>query len=284
MAPDPLADLRRLSAEMERLASPERTGRLGSSPRRRKAAPRGYFEATRTATYGFLAALPLFALYEVGVLLVQSGRAGQIRIGADVWLKQLLAMLGLTGWGWLLGLVLLVGAVVYWAERHRRPPLVPRYFGLIVAEGVLYAVLLAGLVGGTVGLLFGAHAWPAALPVLALSQLQSLPPGLQIVLSIGAGLYEELVFRVLLVGGSFLMLQRFFRGPWTAYAVAALAGAFVFSAVHHTGPFGDPFLLSTFTFRFLFGLALNAVFLLRGFALAAWTHALYDVLVVTGGL
>ncbi|MEM6619616.1 MAG: hypothetical protein AAF631_09965, partial [Pseudomonadota bacterium] len=35
---------------------------------------------------------------------------------------------------------------------------------------------------------------------------------------------------------------------------------------------GDPFTRHVFTFRFLFGLALNAVFLWRGFALAAWTH------------
>lgn len=285
MASDPLADIQRLTAEMERLAAPEASSRAGATrPERPSAPPRGYFEVTRTATYGFLAALPLFVLYEVGVLLVQAGQAGQVRIGADVWLKALLASLGLGGWGWLLGLVLLVGAGVYWAERHRRPPLVPRYFGLLVAESVLYAVLLAGLVGGTVGLLFGAHARPADLPTLAVAQLQTLPLGLQLVLSIGAGLYEELVFRVLLVGGLFLLLRRLFRAPWMAYAVAALAGALVFSAVHHTGPFGDPFLLSTFTFRFLFGLALNAVFLLRGFALAAWTHALYDVLVVTGGL
>ena len=69
-----------------------------------------------------------------------------------------------------------------------------------------------------------------------------------------------------------------------AYIIAAVVGAVVFSAVHHIGAFGDPFTLPVFTFRFLFGLALNAVFLLRGFALAAWTHALYDVLVVTGGL
>ncbi len=48
------------------------------------------------------------------------------------------------------------------------------------------------------------------------------------------------------------------------------------------GPFGEPFTLSAFTFRFLFGLALNGVFLVRGFAVAAWAHAIYDVLVVTG--
>jgi hypothetical protein len=69
-----------------------------------------------------------------------------------------------------------------------------------------------------------------------------------------------------------------------AYIIVALVGALLFSAVHYIGALGDAFTLSSFTFRFLFGLALNAVFLIRGFGVAAWTHALYDVMIVTGFL
>lgn len=243
--------------------------------------PTGYLDVSRTATYGFVAALPLFALYEVGVLLANAGGPGQIRVGADVWLKTLLAALGGTGWAALGLVVLAIGMAVWWREGNRRPALVPRYFGLIVVESLVYAVVLALLVGGAVGALFGV--W--AVPDLALAQLSEFGLGLQLALSIGAGLYEELVFRVLLVGGLFWAAQRLTPlDTRRAYLAAALVGAVVFSAVHHIGPFGDPFTLPVFTFRFLFGLALNAVFLVRGFALAAWTHALYDVLVVTGGL
>ena len=267
-------DLERLSREVERLAHP------GSPEPPGRAIPVGYRAVTRSATYAFWAALPLFVLYEVGIVLANGG-TGQIRVGADVWIKNVLASVGLGG-GLMLGVVVAaIGGVVWWRERDRRPPLVPRYFGLIVAESLLYAVVLAYLVSGAVGALFGG--W--LLSDLALAQLARLSLGLQLALSIGAGLYEELVFRVLLVGGMFLALRRLGRMPQTtAYVIAALVGAVVFSAVHHMGPYGDPFTLSVFTFRFLFGLALNAVFLLRGFAVAAWTHALYDVLVVTGSL
>ncbi len=270
-----LSEIERLTRDVERLAAgPGRAaGPVPPAPPR----PTGYLAATRTATYGFLAALPLFVLYEVGILLANGGQMQAVRVGADVWLKSLLAWFGGTGWAALGAAVVLVGAVVLWAERKRKPPLVGRYFGGIVAEGLVYAVVLAFVVGGTVGLLFGAWAWPAA--QVGGGGLR-LP--LQLALSIGAGLYEELVFRVLLVGGLFLVVRRFVPGRAGAYAVAALVGAFVFSAVHHLGPFGDPFTLHVFTFRFLFGLALNAVFLVRGFAVAAWAHALYDVLVVTG--
>ena len=63
--------------------------------------------------------------------------------------------------------------------------------------------------------------------------------------------------------------------------LSTIVGAVVFSAVHYVGALGDVFTWPSFTFRFLFGLALNALFLVRGFGVAAWTHALYDVMVVT---
>jgi len=229
---------------------------------------RAYHDATRTATAGFLAALPLLVMYEAAILAVGGG----VRVGADVWTKTLLAVLGGTGWAALGVAVVLVGAAVAWAERHRRPPLRARYFGWLLGESLLYAVLLAFLVSGVVGVLF-----MAALP---LAQFAALPLPTQLALSLGAGLYEELVFRVVLVGGLAWALRRVLDDRTRAYLLAAVAGALVFSWVHYVGPFGDPFTLASFAYRFLFGLALNAVFLVRGFAVAAWTHALYDVLVV----
>ena len=101
------------------------------------------------------------------------------------------------------------------------------------------------------------------------------------VLSIGAGLYEELVFRVVLVGGMFWVMKSLFKKPAMAYIIAAIVGALIFSAVHYVGAFGDSFTLASFSFRFLFGLVLNGIFLVRGFGIAAWTHAIYDILVVT---
>ena len=278
MARPPIPDeIQESLRAMEQLADPSPGASApGGVPRTGLAA---YAHSTRTATYGFLAALPLLVLYEVGVILANTGR-GQIRVGADAWIKSALASLGVQG-GLLLGaVVVVIGGVVFWMERDRRPPLRARYFGWIVVESLIYAVVLAFIVSGVVGTIFGAASlWPAAL-----TQMSTLSLPLQLALSIGAGLYEELFFRVLLVGGLFLGLRQVVKDRKTAYAVAAVVGALIFSWVHYVGAYGDPFTLASFTYRFLFGLALNGVFLLRGFAVAAWAHALYDVLVVTGGL
>ena len=169
-----------------------------------------YLAATRTATYGFLAALPLLVLYEVAILAV----GGRVRVGADVWSKNVVAAIGGTGWAALGAVVLLIGVGVLWWERGRRPPLVPRYFGMILVESLIYAVVLAGVVATVVGALFAL--WPGAIP---LAQMRTLGLPTQLALSLGAGLYEELVFRVLLVGGLYLGLRRLLPDRMKAYAV-----------------------------------------------------------------
>lgn len=276
--------------------------------------PAGYFALTRTATYSVLVALPLFALYEVLVRLT-AGPMG-VRVGADVWVKRALETVGVNGTLPLLVVAALLAVVLIGRERRRRGPvpLVPKYFAGMIAESAVYAVASGFLVAKVVGALLGqmgAH---------------GIGLGAQLALSLGAGLYEELVFRVLLVGGLALVLRRVWGVPVRhdpvatpsggdgpagsvaaslaamealagapassvesaepaapgrrrAYVVAALVGALIFSAVHYVGAFGDPFALGSFTFRFLLGLVFNGLYLTRGFGVAAWTHALYDVFV-----
>jgi hypothetical protein len=44
---------------------------------------------------------------------------------------------------------------------------------------------------------------------------------------------------------------------------------------------GDAFTMGSFLYRFLFGLILNGIYVWRGFGVAAWTHAIYDIMVIT---
>jgi len=257
------------------------TADAGESPSR---ATFGYWRATRTATYGFLAALPLFALYESLILFVNTNPQAQIRVGADLWVKQLMALFGGTGL-FALGIpVLLIGIWVFVRERKNRPPIRMEWFGWLIGESTVYAVAVALLVSTVVGLIFAMSVGhvPPVQPIPLIAQAsETLSTPMMLVLSIGAGLYEELIFRVVLVGGMFWMLNKVMAKSWMAYVVAAILGALLFSAVHYVDALGDPFTMASFTFRFLFGLALNGIFLARGFGVAAWTHAIYDVLVVS---
>ena len=231
---------------------------------------RRYHRASRTATYGFLSAMPLIVLYEIMIVTANQGRMAQVRVGAEVWMKQLLSYVGGTGLAVMGAIILIVGAVILYLERRKSIPLRAKYFGWIVAESAVYAVVVGIFVSVMIGAVFMAAA----------------PPGVglwtKLALSIGSGIYEELLFRVILVGGLFWLLKRVVSPRHHAYLLAAVIGAAIFSAVHYIGVYGDPFTLASFSFRFLFGLILNGIFLWRGFGVAAWTHALYDVMVVTG--
>lgn len=241
-----------------------------------------YARVTRSGTYSFLAVLPLFVAYEVLILLVNTPGEAAVRVGADVWIKQILALVGATRMFWVGVIVLVVGIGVVLHERKRRLPIRPAWFGWMLLESVLYAVIVAVLVSQVIsGLFYGIAVQPAALAG-QVGESMGLPR--MLALSLGAGLYEELVFRVFLVTGLAWLLTRMGTKSTRAYVVAALVGAAIFSAVHYIGAYGDPFTLASFSFRFLFGLALNGLYLARGFGVAAWTHALYDVMVVTGML
>src|SRR6185295_10514306 len=118
------------------------------------------------------------------------------------------------------------------------------------------------------------------------------------IMSLGAGFYEELSFRVILFGlGAKLLVSVFGKqkivltntGPatsnFTFHSVMVMVGwavacALIFSGIHYVGAMSDNFQLASFTFRFLLGLILTLIYVTRGFAAAVWTHAVYDVWVL----
>ncbi|MDZ4699416.1 MAG: CPBP family intramembrane glutamic endopeptidase [Rhodothermales bacterium] len=239
--------------------------------------PSTYMGLTRTATYGFLSALPLILLYEALIIVANGGRAGEIRVSSEVWLKEILASMGAQSMHVLAGIVIVIGFGIVIYERKKDIPIRLSYFIGMMIESMLYAVLVAMLVSEIVWRLFD----PTAIQTGIIAQVEMGDLWTQIALSIGAGIYEELVFRVIVVGGVYLFLHALFGFKTLAYLIAAVSGAFLFSLVHYIGPLGDTFTLASFAFRFLFGLALNVLYLTRGFGVAAWTHALYDIMIVT---
>jgi membrane protease YdiL (CAAX protease family) len=233
-----------------------------------------YFRLTKTLTYSYLFVLPLLVIYELGIWLVNTGELSQVRIGADILIKRTLNFIGIEGTFWMSALLIAIGIAIILYERRMDIPIRPRYFAFMFGESLLFGLVIGLSVASFVAQLFSI-VWP---PLLQ-QGTQSLTMAQGIVLSLGAGVYEELVFRLILVSGLVLLLRLIPIGDRPRYIIAALIGAAIFSAVHYIGELGDTFTLQSFTFRFLMGLSLNALFLWRGFGVAAMTHALYDILV-----
>jgi hypothetical protein len=89
------------------------------------------------------------------------------------------------------------------------------------------------------------------------------------------------VFRLGIMAGLAALLERVVGlRRFVAATLALVVSAVLFSAVHHIPPYGDPFAVGVFLFRVLAGICFGLLFWFRGFAVAVYTHALYDLYVL----
>ena len=213
---------------------------------------------------------PLFLIYQVGVLFTLP-----MLNGADFITTLLFRTFGLTLTGYLgfLGGVLVLFLVTVLALRGRqhfnRAVVVP-----VLLESAIWALTMGSLI------------------VLIMTRVLGISPRLaggiegqglvtRFVLSLGAGVYEETVFRLGLLSGLVVVLEKLVHiARWAAVIGALLLSSAVFSAMHHLPPYGDPVALGPFVFRVLAGLFFGLLFWRRGFAVAVYTHAFYDILVL----
>jgi len=224
--------------------------------------------------------LPVFLTYQLGVIFLN------VRNATDVVTARLLELAHgdrLTYLGLTTGLGL--GMVVVFAILGRGQVLKARKLVQIAVEGAAYAVAMGSATSWVVGKLFAGPSPASA----------TRDPFAGLVMSFGAGFYEELAFRVVLFGlGAKILVWLFARqsvglvrnapplriGAIFVMISWAFASAAAFSGMHYVGSLGDPFELRSFAARAALGLALTLVYATRGFAAAVWTHALYDVWVL----
>ncbi|HEU5261113.1 MAG TPA: CPBP family intramembrane glutamic endopeptidase [Gemmatimonadales bacterium] len=238
--------------------------------------PASYWQASRAPRYSLLFALPLLAFYQILAGLLAAGPR-PIRNGADVILQGLFVAIA-GRWGPPLFMTCLIGAGLWLVVRDLRAhgsKLRTSVFGGMLGESVLLALAFGLVVGGITSGVMG------LLQTLALPPAQNLDWWTRLMVSLGAGIYEELLFRVLLV--TLLAVAAHVLLGWrglTAGAAATVLGAAIFSAFHYIGPYGDRFEVYSFVFRMIAGLFFSTLYLARGFGITAWTHALYDVLLL----
>lgn len=203
---------------------------------------------------------PVFLVYHLGVVFLEV-RNGFDPI-TDVLLLVLHRSLGIY-LGLTLGLGLALVLAVRWFGLTRA--FQPVRLALRLGEATVYAVIMALVARNVAAFTLGPRESPG--PVAA------------VVLSFGAGFYEEIAFRVILFGlGAWIIgkTQKGVRAVGLEIGWAVVA-ATAFSAVHYVGSLSDSFSLKSFVFRLTCGLVLTAIYRTRGFAAAVWTHALYDV-------
>ncbi len=258
-----------------------------------------YLVATTSPLTSAALVLPLLVFYGLGTIVAPAARNGVDMF--SVGLAALFVALGATEStadlyyaGFYGSMALINVGLVAWLRNKR--VLEGRVFLPLLFESAVYAIAvgtvsaqLTDSVLRTMPFASMSLAPFAALPAsfadvfapladAAKNEPQGFSPGVGVVVSAGAGLHEEFVFRLIGVGA----IARLWLGPeWRRQLPRLLfiiaVSSILFAAVHHVF---EPFLLERFIYRAIAGAVFAGLFLARGFAVAAWTHALYDVWVI----
>src|SRR5262249_38752378 len=238
-----------------------------------------YWQSSRAPRYSLLFALPLLIIYQTLAALAPAGPGGNgVRNGADVILQSVFVWLA-GAWGPRLFMLCLIAAGAWLVAkdvRAHRGTFKPSVLGGMLLESVVLSLVFGVVVGALTAAVLRAPPPPMRLTI----GTDELSRSTLLMLSLGAGIYEELLFRVVLVGLLAWGAQRVLGVRPLAGIVATVLGALIFSAFHYIGPFGDRLEVYSFVFRTIAGLFFSGLYLLRGFGITAWTHSLYDVLLL----
>ena len=235
---------------------------------------RDYWSQSRRPLASLLFAGPLLAIYETGLIFLGPSAP---RNGADAWLRERLKLLGFRDQvEYFLLPVLVVGILLGAHYISRQPWRISRKV-LIGMAGESLALAVA------LWLSWGLYEFFLHLIVHTVDlsiNWRAVGDWLGTINSyFGAGIYEELLFRMILLN-LFVGLLAWLRAGRTASILGGIIiTSLLFSAAHYIKPYGDQLKWSTFCFRFLAGAFFAVLYTYRGFGIAAGTHALYDVLV-----
>ena len=258
--------------------------------------PDSYLDRTSRPIYALAYLLGFMLFYEIGTFLVhpetltQSLAQPQVRVVAFVWVQNLLEFIHFSPrMTWVVAPFVVIFILI----------------GLQITSKTKWQVRLGDFIPMTLECIF------LAVPLIVLSLLlnrndPSVPPPaaaalvslqevveplaqrmlmVDIITGIGAGIYEELIFRLILI----CLLMMLFQDALglqknNAIFVSVLISAILFSAHHHfffaNGRFfrGDPFTMGKFVFRAMAGVYFAVLYAVRGFGITAGTHAFYNIL------
>ena len=219
---------------------------------------------------------PLLLFYEIGSILVNDPHG---KSGIDQWLHWVLDTIGI---GQLVVLPILTAAIlITWHHRigdsHR--------VRLSVFMGMALESVGLGII-----LFFAGNAFhqlatidsmsPANVPLEITAVVASGGWWSNTVSFVGSGVYEELVFRLIMLGGFVAITRKYWGDAGTGKIVGAIVTSLLFAALHYDffNPAGGVFEVNSFVFRFFASIVFCVLFLFRGFGIAVTTHAVYDVL------
>ncbi len=225
-----------------------------------------YLKESSHPHYGSIVSLAMLALYEI--LIISTPSNGYIiRNGPDAWFRNIFSILGISSHQMSFVLITLsLISIIYFYDS--KVAIKGKIFLAIIAESIILAMISGALINWVI----------AGLLMMSNSITGSVFGDLG--LSIGAGLFEELFFRVFLTTLLIWLGRSIFKKKLFAITFAVITASFLFSLAHYVGSGSDNLETYSFLFRFFAGIWFTSIYSTRGFAVVALTHAFYDIFVL----
>ncbi|MCC6126906.1 MAG: CPBP family intramembrane metalloprotease [Pirellulales bacterium] len=225
-----------------------------------------YWTESRQPLVSLAFIAPMMLIYEVGVWKLG------VQNGADAWMAKVLSLMDLRLH---IFLPLLMAAILLgWHHLTHHPWRISAgVLSAMAVESLLLAVCLRMVLvlQSTIMLQMAAGQPPSPAATDRIREAVGY---------LGAGLYEELLFRLILIAAVVWTIRLWLPDRRKSMVLAVLASSLLFAAAHYVGAAGDPFDWFSFSFRILAGLFFAALFIYRGFGITAGSHAFYDISVV----
>ena len=202
------------------------------------------------------------------VLFLSRNEVSTLRNGADILLRQFMSLFGDIGLYIISTSFFLIFLIIFLLQKKNinETSIKSKYLLFMLFEGLIWGIVLYFFMLFSQTLLM----FPTSKELIS-----------QIILSIGAGLYEELVFRVLLIMFLTKLIKIIFLWNYLICLLFSMTlSAIVFSYFHFLGPYGDPLSFSVFIYRFLGGFFLGFLYILRGFGITAYAHINYNLIII----
>ena len=231
-----------------------------------------YFNYSKNILISIISIFPFIVLYEIICFSYFKNTNYQIRNSADVIIRDFFSYFGnYSDIAYSLSLAATLIFIFYIKKNSNSVFKIKyNYLGLMLFEGLLFGCILLLLLNDN-----------SIFVLNSLTYQNHLL--LNLYLCIGAGVWEEILFRVILFSLLYNFISYINKGKYDYINLffAVILSSVLFSLFHYIGVNADSYNISSFIIRFIGGVFLSVIYFYRGFGIASISHISYDFILVS---
>ena len=230
-----------------------------------------YLKYTNNLLTSSLFIFPFLIIYEFLAFFKFKNSTYQIRNTADIILRDIVGIFSSNVMLFysLLLLIIFLFFLIFKYEDIKKYKFNLPYISIMYIEGIIFGIILVFLLNGIDIFNFNRTIVP------------SYDYSLLFYFCIGAAIWEEILFRLILINLFFFISKKLSINNNFSFIVSITFSSVLFSLFHYIGSLGDTFSMYSFIYRFVGGFYLSILYYYRGIGISMMSHFIYDFLLIT---